>query len=444
MLRIRAPEAAQRTFASLLGTAPKTIVPRDAGRLARELGAVRIRRSAAALCTATLVFAAVLFASVPRPHDAQPVSIEEQAVISAPEGRVTLNELGDLLHGNEVVMRVEFRDEKSGDPYEVFGDVYLRGTVLQLYRNDAETGEYAWTALPDMRPSRLQPPPANLEVVREKLLVQPLRVGRRSYGSTLYSVYPAFNTSIEAPQNRIHRRLEAYRDVCRNDGDRHTRRFELLTTGFYRGLQLSVYPYEYGLMISAQGRSRDRMDESVEGRVFVHRQGPLSAHHQTRRRSRRGTDNNDTPDADRAQICRALMDHFLYSEKYVYTTNFSKVKRTPGMDPIEDFVANNHQGHCEYFASALALALRTQGIPSRLVIGYHGGTYNSLGKFYEFQQHHAHAWVEAYLEPGDVTPSMLQPGQSARYGAWLRLDPTPLADRRRQSLRAHGRAVEGR
>jgi hypothetical protein len=63
-----------------------------------------------------------------------------------------------------------------------------------------------------------------------------------------------------------------------------------------------------------------------------------------------------------------------------------------------------------------------------LVVGYRGGNYNSLGGFYEFRQRHAHSWVEAYLEPEDVTESMLPPGQTAPYGAWMRLDPTPPSD----------------
>ena len=37
-----------------------------------------------------------------------------------------------------------------------------------------------------------------------------------------------------------------------------------------------------------------------------------------------------------------------------------------------DFLVNVKQGHCERFASALALMLRSQGIPSRVVVGFRG------------------------------------------------------------------------
>ncbi len=36
----------------------------------------------------------------------------------------------------------------------------------------------------------------------------------------------------------------------------------------------------------------------------------------------------------------------------------------PAIDPIEDFVANKRAGNCEYFASAMTMMLRSQGIPA--------------------------------------------------------------------------------
>ena len=101
--------------------------------------------------------------------------------------------------------------------------------------------------------------------------------------------------------------------------------------------------------------------------------------------------------------------------------------RDPALDPIEDFIANHPRGHCEYFATALALMLRSQGIPTRVVVGYKCEDWNKLGKFYQVRQSDAHAWVEAYLTPQDI-PQQLRWGHGPRRwsgGAWLRLDPTP-------------------
>ncbi|MBW3600251.1 MAG: transglutaminase domain-containing protein, partial [Planctomycetes bacterium] len=82
---------------------------------------------------------------------------------------------------------------------------------------------------------------------------------------------------------------------------------------------------------------------------------------------------------------------------------------------------------CKSVVSALALLLRAQGVPSRVVVGYHGGQYNHFGKFYDVRQLDAHAWVEAYLER-DEHPEALR-DQVTASGAWLRLDPTPPAFR---------------
>ncbi len=78
-------------------------------------------------------------------------------------------------------------------------------------------------------------------------------------------------------------------------------------------------------------------------------------------------------------------------------------------NPIEAFLTKYKYGNCEYFASALAIMLRIAGIPSRVVGGYRGGSYNDIGQYYVVTQSEAHLWVEAFV-PGT---------------GWLRFDPTP-------------------
>ncbi|MHB8868034.1 MAG: DUF4129 domain-containing transglutaminase family protein [Thermoleophilia bacterium] len=94
-----------------------------------------------------------------------------------------------------------------------------------------------------------------------------------------------------------------------------------------------------------------------------------------------------------------------------FHTGFTYSLETPRGDghPLDVFLTQTKTGYCEYFASALALMLRSQGVPARLVAGYLGGDYNSTGSYYLVRQLSAHTWVEAYI-----------PGRG-----WLRLDPTP-------------------
>jgi hypothetical protein len=77
--------------------------------------------------------------------------------------------------------------------------------------------------------------------------------------------------------------------------------------------------------------------------------------------------------------------------------------------PLDHFLFESKAGHCEYYSTAMAVMLRTVGIPSRNVTGFVGGTYNKFGDFYAVRQGDAHSWVEAYI--------------SGR--GWLTFDPTP-------------------
>ncbi|MDP7112973.1 MAG: DUF3488 and transglutaminase-like domain-containing protein, partial [Myxococcota bacterium] len=58
-------------------------------------------------------------------------------------------------------------------------------------------------------------------------------------------------------------------------------------------------------------------------------------------------------------------------------------------DPIDHFLFESQEGHCEFFATAMAVLLRSQGIPTRMVNGFHGGDYNPAGEYFIVRQRHA-------------------------------------------------------
>ncbi|MFO0670943.1 MAG: DUF3488 and transglutaminase-like domain-containing protein [Polyangiaceae bacterium] len=92
--------------------------------------------------------------------------------------------------------------------------------------------------------------------------------------------------------------------------------------------------------------------------------------------------------------------------EYKYTLAAARNERH---DPVLDFLFENKEGHCEYFASAMALLARSVGIPARVVTGYRVGEKNPILGHYVVRERNAHAWVEAYLE-----------GRG-----WVLFDPTP-------------------
>jgi hypothetical protein len=103
-----------------------------------------------------------------------------------------------------------------------------------------------------------------------------------------------------------------------------------------------------------------------------------------------------------------------------YTLNLTG---TPGHDPLAHFLFESHAGHCEYFASAMTVMLRTLGIPSREVNGFLPGEYNDLAGDYIVRESDAHSWVEAYF-PGNgwVTFDPTPPGPDPNSGIFSRLN----------------------
>jgi transglutaminase-like putative cysteine protease len=86
-----------------------------------------------------------------------------------------------------------------------------------------------------------------------------------------------------------------------------------------------------------------------------------------------------------------------------------QLPRSAVKDPLANFLFERKQGHCEYFASTMAVMLRTLGIPARVVNGFRSDEFNDLTGNYVVRAKDAHAWVEAFF-PG--------------YG-WQSFDPTP-------------------
>jgi transglutaminase-like putative cysteine protease len=91
-----------------------------------------------------------------------------------------------------------------------------------------------------------------------------------------------------------------------------------------------------------------------------------------------------------------------------------------GVDPVEHFLFEAREGHCELFASAFVLMARTLGIPARLVNGFTAGEWNDIGEFWQVRQKHAHAWTEIHLDgvgwiPFDPTPDAGFPDEASGF-----------------------------
>lgn len=105
---------------------------------------------------------------------------------------------------------------------------------------------------------------------------------------------------------------------------------------------------------------------------------------------------------DRAYIAAVLLK--FREEDYYYTLEPPRLER----DSVDDFLFNTRRGFCGHFASAFTTLMRAAGIPARVVTGYQGGDFNTLGGYLIVRQSNAHAWSEVWLEGA----------------GWTRVDPT--------------------
>jgi transglutaminase-like putative cysteine protease len=101
----------------------------------------------------------------------------------------------------------------------------------------------------------------------------------------------------------------------------------------------------------------------------------------------------------------AAIQSYLTSGAYLYSLGSPKNLQ----NPVDNFILTTRSGHCELFASAMALMVRSIGIPARVVSGYRGGDWDPNDQSYTVRSSMAHLWVEVYFI-----------GQG-----WVRFDPSP-------------------
>lgn len=79
-----------------------------------------------------------------------------------------------------------------------------------------------------------------------------------------------------------------------------------------------------------------------------------------------------------------------------------------GYNATDEFLFDTRLGFCQHFSSAYVVFMRAAGFPARVVTGYVGGRYNSIGGYWRINRKDAHAWAEVWIEGH----------------GWKRVDPT--------------------
>lgn len=336
--------------------------------------------------------------------------------------QISLNDMGNILQSDRFVMRVRLSDLNTGTVIDTEYEPYFRGTSLSTYFPNSKT----WIVgnLKNYRVSELKPPPLKTNLVRQQVATnQSINFDRTNEGVLLFSIYPAYsslNTARDIVDNQtlgiVSMATDAQAQVRQPD------QYEMLVPWNPFGADGDLIPSRHPLS-DRQFHHYVRTDLTQVPLDKEFADTLFNGLTETADQLVADIPGNGNKEPTQFAIAQRMERHFVLDGNYTYSLHVPVHMKNTRLDPIEDFVVNHRTGHCEFFASALAIMLRTQKIPARVVVGYKGGEFNSVGGYYAVKQKHAHAWVECFLGPDDLPVGVSK--EDYPNGAWMRLDPTP-------------------
>jgi transglutaminase-like putative cysteine protease len=357
---------------------------------ARELNPPAQRQMARSLMSASpmlmlliLTGASVIFFILPRLSTGYLSAYSKSGDLATGfSNRVELGRIGQIQQSNAVVMHIQIAGDVSGAH-----DLKWRGVTLSLFdgrvwsnpleqRAASRIGRNLFALMPSRSPwrnLREEPPARGSSVIRYRVLMEPI-------GSNVFFVAPEVQL-LEGAYNLVS--VDRAGAIYNLDGEHPIGRYEA------ESILPSVIPQK---LKAASGELPLTIRQLYLQLPVLDNRIPELARQITA---------NANNDYDRA----SAIERFL-TTNYGYTLQLGT---TVPKDPLAYFLFERRAGHCEYFASAMAVMLRSLGIPSRVVNGFRTGEFNDVNAQYVVRGRNAHSWVEAYF-PG--------------YG-WVSFDPTP-------------------
>jgi transglutaminase-like putative cysteine protease len=378
-----------------------------------------LSRQLLALTAATTVLTAVFFYITPRLTDSNwRTQRKGESSVTGFAQHIELEEYGRIHQSNQVCLRVILTDAADRTPYTMIGEPYFQGGVLTHYQRDENKSR--WVYFPPRTMERYNDYVGYFRGAPGRTLVRQDCMLEAGSSPVAFAVFP-FRWPSSQPNGFRLERIGGR--IVRSSAEIRTSLGEVRYTGYtnalQHGRQLRAVPHVNPVQEFRQ--VADLKEELDELRWFDADRfaGLKNVAEQVLRDA-------NAQSANPLEQAQALERHFLYSNRYRYALHLD-FPRDRKLDPIEDFVVNHHTGHCEYFASTLALMLRSQGMPARIVTGYKGGEFNMLGQYFVVREKHAHAWVEVWMPPG-IVPDAEIAGTPHKGGCWYRLDPTPTSN----------------
>jgi protein-glutamine gamma-glutamyltransferase len=337
---------------------------------------------------AAIAITAALFFIIPRVGQASlPIRAELRRMITGFTSQVELGAIGEIETDTTVVMRVGLPD--AGTAAEMLPGLRWRGIALDQFDGRG------WTA---SRPERR----AVRAIAPGLVRVGSARGGGRILTQEIF-LEPIGTDVIFAAPRALSIRLAAAGVLVDDTGG-------LSVTAPAARLRYTV---DSELEAPVRGGASARaLDEAARERYLQLPALPARVPALARRVTAGSADAGETA----RRLTEFLRRDFRYS--LVQT-------RTPGADALEDFLFVRRSGNCEYFATALAVLLRTVGVPSRVVNGFQRGEWNPYGEYFAVRLSDAHSWVEAWIDGAgwlsfDASPRAEPLGASwGRFGLYL-------------------------
>ncbi len=385
-----------------------------------------------------ILLAAVFFYLLPRTTNASRENSRGNALVGFND-QVNLKQIGKMQQNPAIALRAKITNSKTGKPYKIVGDLYFRGRVLERYDvlpSRRGVNSAYWRAVPMGRLASGQPLPPESSPTRASETnfydVTDFDVTCSDMRSpSLFAPAPYHRVGFDRKVAHLPDRWTLVRKSKAILKQYPRIRYKFASHTFKDGLQTDLISrFAIGDSALQPKRTRRTSDEpiltesQIEDYESILLEYDIDAIPSAAVLSNPFTSTNKDRVLNHYDLAKSLESYLATSQDFSYTLDLN-AESVPGLDPIEQFLSVDKRGHCQYFAAALVMMLRSQGIPARIVVGYKTDEYNDLSHQYVARQLHAHAWVEALLDHEQLNPNRNIFGQPQSKQYWLRLDPTP-------------------
>jgi transglutaminase-like putative cysteine protease len=305
----------------------------------------------------------LLFVLFPRINTGFRFEIDLRSAASGFSDRLSPGSIASLTNSPDIAFRAEFPDRKTRPP----GPMYWRGVVMWHCEGMEWRAPYA--PAPSSVSSTQSP---GDKAIRQRITIAP-HGGRWMF---------ALDRPFEIPPKAMLARGNYLWSV---QPIRKARRYEVVSSSEVTGKEL---------------RPRER-EEALEV--------PASISPAVRELGQSWIARNSDP---RTIVSSALQ--FFRTQRFRYSLSPGEYKK----NDLDEFLFRRRVGFCEHYATSFATLMRLAEIPARVVVGYLGGEYNDLGRFFLVRKSDTHAWCEVSLPDT----------------GWTRVDPTSAVAPGRASL----------